>query len=115
MGNMDNTIYGLQFADDQVVMAQIKEDLKYICRKFQEEYSKCSLTMNIAEAKYMSLGTDKDHLELNGYIITGSTEFRYMGSIFTKDGRDTKNKRHWDIQARKIIGSLNGLQLRWMH
>jgi hypothetical protein len=32
--NLDNTtIYTPQFADDQVVMAQSKEDLEYVCRK----------------------------------------------------------------------------------
>jgi hypothetical protein len=44
----------------------------------------------------------------NGDIITGCTEFRYLGTIFTKDGRDTKNIRHRVTQARKIIGALNG-------
>jgi len=34
---------------------------------------------------------------------------RYLVSIFTKDGRDTKNIRHRITQARKIIGALNGL------
>jgi hypothetical protein len=34
-------------------------------------------------------------------IITGCTEFRYLGSIFTKDGRDTKNIRHMVTQAQK--------------
>ena len=52
--NVDNTtIYTLQFADYQVVMAQSKEDLEYMCRKLQEEYSKWGLTMNIAKTKYM--------------------------------------------------------------
>jgi len=114
MGYVDNMIYTLQFADDQVVMAQSKEDLEYMCQKLQE-YSKWGLTMNIAETKCMSLGTDTDHLELNGDIITGSTEFRYLGSIFTKEGRDTKNIRYRVTQARKIICELNGSQLRWMH
>jgi len=51
--------------------------------------------MNIAKTKYMSVSTDTDHLEVNnGDIITGCTEFRYLGTIFTKDGRDTKNIRH---------------------
>jgi len=51
---VDNTIFTLQFADDQVVMVQSKEDLWYMCRKLQEEYSKCDLTMNIAKTKYVS-------------------------------------------------------------
>jgi len=47
--------------------------------------------MNIAKTKYMSLSTGRNHLELdNGDIITGCTEFRYLGSVFTKDGSDAK-------------------------
>jgi len=107
--NVDNTtIYTLQFADDQVVMAQSKENLEYMCRKLQEECSKWGRTMNIAKTKYISLGTDTNYLEVdNGDIITRCTEYKYLGSIFTKDGRDTKNIRHRVTQARKIIGALN--------
>jgi len=58
----------------------------------------------------MSVGTDTYHLEMdNGDIITGCTEFRYLGTIFTKYGRDTKNIRHRVTQARKIMGALNGV------
>jgi len=58
-------IYTLQFANDQVVVAQNKEDLEYMCRKLQEKYSKRDLTMNIAKTKYMSLGNDTHHVELD--------------------------------------------------
>ena len=109
--NVDNTtICRLQFADDQVVMAQSKEDLEYMSQKLREEYSKWGFAMNIAKTKYMSMGTDTNHLEMdNGDIITGCTEFRYLGTTFTKDGRDTKNIRHRATQARKIIVALNGV------
>ena len=64
--NVDNTmICTQQFADDRVVMAQSKEDLEYMCRKLQEEYSKWDLTMNIAKTKYMFLGTDTNYLEVD--------------------------------------------------
>ena len=54
--------------------------------------------------------TDTNYLEVdNGDIITGCTEYKYLGSIFTKDGRDTKNICHRVTQARKIIGTLNGI------
>ena len=56
------------------------------------------------------MGTDTNHLELgDGDIITGCTEIRYLGSIFTKDGRDTKNISHGVTQARKIISAINGV------
>jgi hypothetical protein len=58
----------------------------------------------------VSLGTDTKHLEMdNGDIITGYTEFRYLGNKFTKDGRDTKNIRHRVTEARKIISAINGV------
>jgi len=89
---------------------QSEEDLQYMCRKLQEEYSKWGLAINISKTKYMSLGTDTNHLELdNGDIITAYTEFRYLEPIFSKDGRDPKNIGQTATQARKIIGALNGL------
>jgi len=81
-----------------------------MCQKLQEEYYKWGLTMNIAKTKYMSLGTDTNYLEVdNGDIITGCTEYKYLGSICIKDGRETKNIHHRVTQARKIIGALNGI------
>jgi hypothetical protein len=73
--NVDNTtIYTLQFSDDQLVMAQSKKDLEYMGRKLQEDYSKWGFAMDIAKTKYMSVGTDTNHLEMdNSDIITGCT------------------------------------------
>jgi len=44
-------------------MFQSKEDLEYMGRKLQEVYSKWGFTMNIAKTKYMSVGTDTNHLD----------------------------------------------------
>jgi predicted ATP-grasp superfamily ATP-dependent carboligase len=66
--------------------------------------------VNIAKTKYMSVGTDTNYLEVeNGDVITGCTEYKYLGSIVTKNGRDNKNIRHVVAQARKIICALNGM------
>ena len=47
------------------------------------------------------------------YIFRPVFSFRrtYLGTIFTKDGSDTKNIHHKVTQARKIIGALNGVWL----
>ena len=76
--NVDNTtICKLQSADDQVVMAQSKGNLEYICRNLQEEYSKWGLIISIAKTKYLPLGTGINRLEMdNCDIISGCTEFR---------------------------------------
>jgi hypothetical protein len=79
-------------------------------RKLQKGYFKWVFTINIAKTKYMSVGTDTNHLQMdNGDIITGCTKFRYLGTIFTKDGRDIKNICHKVTRVRKITGALNGV------
>ena len=41
----------------------------------------------------MSQGTNTNNLELdNGDVIADCAEFIYVGSMFTKDGRDNKKK-----------------------
>ena len=108
---VDNTtIYTLQFTDNQVLMAQSKEYLEYMCRKLQEQYSKWGLTTNIAITKHMSLGIDTNYLELDsGDVITGCSEYKYLGSICIKDRGDNKSIRRRVTQARLIIGALNGI------
>jgi hypothetical protein len=41
---------------------------------------------NISKIKYISVGKDTYHPEMdNGDTIAGCTEFRYLGTIYTKD------------------------------
>ena len=45
----------------------------------------------------------------NGDIINGCTEFRYLGTIFTKDGRDTKQytSQGNTSRIREVFGPLS--------
>jgi hypothetical protein len=43
----NTTLYTLQFADNQVVLAEDKEDLEYITRKLKENYEKWGLGINM--------------------------------------------------------------------
>ena len=42
---IDNTVYTLCFADDQVVVAQDYHDMEYMTRKFIEEYKLWGLSL----------------------------------------------------------------------
>ena len=56
----------------------------------------------VTKNKHVTFGTETNHLEMdNGDIITGCTEFKYLVSIFTKEGRYTKNIRHRVTQTGK--------------
>jgi len=52
----NTTLYTLQFADDQVVLAGDKEDLEYMTRKLKEIYEKWGLDMNLNKTKYLCFG-----------------------------------------------------------
>jgi len=40
-------VYSLNFADDQVLIAQDHDDMEFMARKLKEEYEKWGLTMNL--------------------------------------------------------------------
>jgi len=46
------TLYTLQFADDQVVLARDKDDLQYMTRQLKETYEKWGLDLNLNKTKY---------------------------------------------------------------
>ena len=45
-------VYSLNFADDQVLLAQDHDDMEYMVRKLKEEYEKWGLAINLEKSKY---------------------------------------------------------------
>lgn len=46
-------IYTLQFADDQVVLSNVREDMEYIMRKLVGKYYQWGLSVNINKTQYL--------------------------------------------------------------
>ena len=61
----NTTLYTLQFADDQVVLAGDKEDLEYMTCKLKETYEKWGLDMNFNKTKYLCFGGTHNNLKLD--------------------------------------------------
>jgi hypothetical protein len=83
---MENISWTTDHVRNEEVLLRVKEQrniLRDVSKwKLQEEYSKWAVAINIAKTKHMSLGTDRNHLEMdNSDVITGCTEFRYLGSV----------------------------------
>jgi C-terminal processing protease CtpA/Prc len=51
--------YSLNFADDQVLLAQDHDDMEYMARKLKEEYEKWGLAINLEKTKYVCIGEGK--------------------------------------------------------
>jgi len=62
--NGDNHLCALQFADDQVLLAEDKEDSEYMAEKINEEYEKYEMTISVERTKYMCDGSDGHNLIL---------------------------------------------------
>jgi len=52
-------VYSLNFADDQVVIAQDHGDMEFMAQKLKEDYEKWGLTMNLEKTKYICIGEEK--------------------------------------------------------
>ena len=49
-------VYSLSFADNQVVLAQDRDDMEYMTRKLKEEYGEWGLTINLEKTIYVYTG-----------------------------------------------------------
>jgi len=87
----DRTLYTLHFADDQVVIAQDKEDLEEECmtRKLLNEYEEWGLSVNRAKTKYLCIGDDRADLHPQENE-TRSCCTEYLGTKI--DNRDRTEK-----------------------
>ncbi|XP_030760238.1 uncharacterized protein LOC115885465, partial [Sitophilus oryzae] len=92
-------LFTLQFADDQIIVANDKDDMQYMLRKLIEEYG-----------EYLCIGTQEGNLNLdNGHEIIQCQEYEYMAITFDNTGTDGREIEKRIINAKKIIGCLNGI------
>jgi hypothetical protein len=59
-------IYILNFAGDQVLLAQTHDDMEYMARKQKEEYEKWGPAINLEKNKYVCIGEGKETLKVDG-------------------------------------------------
>lgn len=108
--NDNTTLYTLCFADDQVVIAQDRDDLNYMTRKLVEEYKKWGLEVNVGKTECMSIGTTAQHIDLeDGKKIKHCEEYKYLGMKITQNGTLDATIKERNIQGRKSISMMNGI------
>lgn len=70
-------LYTLQFADDQGLRANDKEDIGYMLRKLMEKYQKWELKINVQKTEYLCVGSDSGNLTIeNNKEIAACSEYR---------------------------------------
>ena len=88
----DTTIARLLFADDLAILASSQEDLQRALERFAAECEAAG--MRISTAKTESMVFSRHPLDctlyVNGVQIRQAQEFKYLGVMFTSDGRQDR-------------------------
>ena len=79
--NIDN----LRYADDTILMAESKEELKSLLMKMKQESEKAGLKFNIQKTKIMAFGPISSW-QIDGETMLTVTDFIFLGSKITADG-----------------------------
>ena len=77
-------INNLRYADDTILMAESKEELKRILMKVKEESKKSGLKLNIQKANIMASGPITSW-QIDGETMETVTDFIFLGSKITLD------------------------------
>ena len=77
-------INNLRYADDTLLMAESKEELKSLLMKVKEKSEKAGLKFNIQKTKIMASGPIASR-QIDGEKMETETDFIFLGSKITAD------------------------------
>ena len=80
-------INNLRYADDTILMAESKEELKHLLIKVKEESEKADLKLIIQKTKIMA-SSPITSWQIEGEKVEAVTDFLYLGSKITSDSED---------------------------
>ena len=101
-------INNLRYADDIILTAENKEDLKSLLMKVKEENEKAGLELNIHKTKIMATGpitswqTDRETMET-------VTDFIFLGSKIIADGDCSHEIKRYLLLGRKSLTNLDSM------
>ncbi|XDV52909.1 hypothetical protein PO909_021551 [Leuciscus waleckii] len=93
----DDTISSLLFADDVVVLASSDQDLQHALGRFAAECEAAGMRISTSKSEAMVLSRKRVAcpLQVGGEFLPQVDEFKYLGVLFTSEGR-----MEWEIDRR---------------
>ena len=93
-------INNLRYADDTILKAESKEELKSLLMQVKEESEKAGLKLNIQKAKIMA-SSPTTLLQTDGEKMEKMTDFIFLGSKITEDSDDSLEIKRCLLLERK--------------
>ena len=101
-------INNLRYADDTILTAESKEELKSLLMKVKEESEKVGLKLNIQKTKIMA--SDPITLwQIDGKTMETVTDSIFLGSKFTADGDFSHEIRRHLLLGRTVMTNLDSI------
>ena len=97
----------LRYADDTILRAESKEELKNLLMKVKEESEKVGLKLNIQETKIMASGPITSW-EIDGETVETVTDY-FGGSKITADGDCSHEIKKPLLLGRKVMTNLDSI------
>ena len=101
-------INNLRYADDTILMAESKEELKSRLMKLKEENEKVGLKLNIQKTKIMASGPITSW-EIEGETVETLADFILRGSKITADGECSREIKRCLLLGRKVMTNLDSI------
>ena len=101
-------INNLTYADDTILMAESKEELKSLLMKVKEESEKDGLKLNIQKTKIMASGPITSW-EIDGETVETVSDFMFLGSKITADGECSHEIKRHLLLGRKVMTKLDSI------
>ena len=101
-------INNLRYADDNTLMAEIKEELKSLLMKVREESEKVGLKLNIQKMKIMATSPITSW-EIDGETVEIVSDFTLGSSKITADGDCSHEIKRRLLLGRKVMTNLDSI------
>ena len=101
-------INNLRYADDTILMAESKEELKSLLMKVKKESEKAGLKLNIQKTKIMASGPITSW-QIDGETVETVIDFIFLGSKITVDGDCSHEIKRHLLLGRKVMTNLDSI------
>ena len=101
-------INNLRYADETILMAESKEELKSLLMKVKEENEDAGLKLNIQKTKIMA-SSPITSWQIGGETMETVADFLFLGSKITADGDCSHELKRCLLLGRNIMTNLDSI------
>ena len=101
-------INNLRYADDTILMAESKEELKSLLMKVKEETEKVGLKLNIQKTKIMASGPITSW-QIDGETMETVTDLIFLDLKITADGDCSHEIKRHLLLGRKVMTNVDSI------